>query len=153
MKLDLAIEARSQAETLRPFKIFLAKVLGRKIYIGHEQREGFSTPIPFYLFWCHDCKHWAKDYPHGYPKRRHLYCSYCNIKHDFIPWWIYYVECWQTQKILWKYFWGYFRDELIKRFRRLGELFLVVIIFLFYFSLTIGLYIHGKITKTEHMLD
>lgn len=153
MKLGLAIEARSQAETLRPFKIFLAKFWGRKIYIGHEQKEGFTAPTPFYLFWCHHCDHWAKDYPHGYPERRHLYCSYCNVRYNFVPWWLPWAKCWQTSKILWKYFWERFKSELTKRWRRLVELFLVVVVLFLYFSLSIGLYIHGKITKTEHILD
>lgn len=87
MKLGLTTEARSKAETLCPFKIFLAKALGRKIYIGNEQREGFIEPTPFYLFWCRHCDHWAKDYPHGYPERRHLYCSYCDVRHNFVPLW------------------------------------------------------------------
>jgi hypothetical protein len=68
-----------------PLQRLLMEDWGKKIYLGHEQREGWIGSLPFYLFYCAACKHHAKDYPHGYAKDRYLWCSHCGMYHRFVP--------------------------------------------------------------------
>ena len=60
---------------------------GAKVYLGHEKREGWKGELPFYLFVCHKCECYAKDYPHGHVERQYLLCSHCDARHGFTPLW------------------------------------------------------------------
>jgi hypothetical protein len=80
--------ARREAEKSSRFNRFLMIYLGMKICLGEEQREGWTAPIPVYLFWCGDCEHWAISYPHGFIETQRLVCSNCQVNHDFVPLWV-----------------------------------------------------------------
>jgi len=85
--MQLVIEAREVAKKLTPVQVFLAKYFGKKIYLCHEgpeKHEGWTGSLPFYLFWCSGCEHWAKDYPGGFPEERRLCCSNCSARYSFI---------------------------------------------------------------------
>ena len=85
--IQLVNEAREAAQILSPFKTFLAKRFGKKIYLCHEgpeKHEGWTGQLPFYLFWCSVCEHWAKNYPNGFPERQRLHCSNCNARYSFV---------------------------------------------------------------------
>ncbi len=84
------------------FKTFLIRS-GRKAYIGHETREGWTGALPFYLFWCDACERYAKDYPHSFPEKRYLSCSNCSAYHRFVPWWIPLWKLWHLLRISIKY--------------------------------------------------
>ena len=87
MNSILAREAQKAVERISLWQEFKANILGRKIYLGHETREGQSDKLPFYLFWCDACDHYAKDYPHGYIDGcKYLICSYCEVRHYFVSW-------------------------------------------------------------------
>lgn len=60
---------------------------GAKIRLPKEQRQGWTEKLPFYLFWCAECKEFTKDYPHGHIERQYLTCSHCNAYYSFVPWW------------------------------------------------------------------
>lgn len=82
-------EARRLAETRTERERSLMRKRGKKIYLGHEgpeKHEGWSGSLPFYLFWCEECEHWCKDYPHGHEERRYLRCHFCNAYFDFVHW-------------------------------------------------------------------
>lgn len=83
MNHDFAEEALDAAEKMSRWQKFEMSVFGRKIYIGHEQRDGWSGKLPFFLFWCQTCQHFAKGYPNGQPSDRYLICSNCNAEYDF----------------------------------------------------------------------
>lgn len=104
MKMNLAFQIEAQQATARLswFAKFRVCQLGKKLYLGHEKRDGWLGPLPFYLFWCGECEHYAKDYPHGHIEKRYLICSYCGIQHDFVPWWISFVEFWQLLKFIFR---------------------------------------------------
>ena len=90
------------------FRKFRMQGLGKKLYIGHEQREGWSGRLPFYLFFCGECEHFAKDYPHGFIERQYLICSFCGVRHSFVPWWVPLAQAWAAVKIGIKYRMGRF---------------------------------------------
>ena len=92
MNFAFATEAREAAKKINPVQTFLMRRRGKKVYIGHEQREGWSGKLPFYLFWCDACSHYAQDYPHGHIERQYLLCSHCDERHDFVPWWVAWVQ-------------------------------------------------------------
>jgi hypothetical protein len=85
MQHDLDEEAQKAACALTLWQKAVVQAQGVKLYLGHEQREGWSGKLPFYLFHCETCGNWAKDYPHGYVEERHLNCSYCGMYHEFVP--------------------------------------------------------------------
>lgn len=92
-------EAQNKAAGLSRFQRWRMR-LGKKIPIGKETREGWPGYLMFHLFWCLNCGHYAKDYPHGFIQKRYLTCSFCGIQHDFVPWRaflvpIYYFLKWQ----------------------------------------------------------
>jgi len=60
---------------------------GRKVYLGHETRPGWSGYLPFYLFQCPNCKKLGKDYPHSWPERQYLNCPECGQRIDFVGFW------------------------------------------------------------------
>lgn len=43
-----------------------ARKAGKPIYLAHEQRPGWSEPLPLYLWWCRECRVFAVSHPHGY---------------------------------------------------------------------------------------
>jgi len=73
----------------------LMRVFGKKINLGEEKREEWTGAILFYLFYCKYCGHYVKDYPHGHLERRYLICSACEVKHNFVPWWVGWAKIWQ----------------------------------------------------------
>ena len=103
MDLELAKEVRDIAKEISGCKKFLMQTLGRKMYVGHEKRENWAGKLPFYIFWCSECEHFAKDYPHGHLERQYLICSFCAVRHDFVPWWMPFAELFATLKFVWKY--------------------------------------------------
>jgi len=88
VNIKLIIEAREAVKKRNGLEIFLMKTFGKKIYLCHEgpeKHETWTGSLPLYLFWCRECEHWAKDYPHGFIEKRCLHCSNCNYRHSFIP--------------------------------------------------------------------
>lgn len=98
MNAQYGIEAQAAVKKMSGWQKIQMK-RGKKIYLGHEQREGWTDKLPFYLFWCEDCEHFAKDYPHGYIENQSLICSHCGLRHDFTPWWVPWVQLWQVIKM------------------------------------------------------
>ena len=98
MNIAYTIEAQKVLKTMSWIQKYRMQ-RGKKIYLGHEQRKDWTGKLPFYLFWCEDCEHFAKDYPHGYPENQSLICSHCGARHDFTPWWVAWVQIWQAIKI------------------------------------------------------
>lgn len=86
MNITLAAEAKEAVAKTTPFQRFLMSQ-GKKLFIGEERRAGWSGKLPFYLFFCGDCGHYAKDYPHGFIERQYLLCSHCGAHHSFVPLW------------------------------------------------------------------
>jgi len=83
MNPDFAKEADEAAKNIA-FRDGLKMVLvAKKLYIGHEKREGWSGKLPFYLFFCFSCGKIAKDYPHGYTN--YLLCPHCGIRDKLKP--------------------------------------------------------------------
>lgn len=70
--------------------------------LGYEQKEGFTAPLPFFLFFCEHCEHESKDYPHGFNQSQYLSCSNCGARHDFVPWWIPFAELWVLIKLIFR---------------------------------------------------
>ena len=103
MNLEYAVEVHGHLKTMSTWRLSLMKAHGRKIYIGHEQREGWTGKLPFYLFWCETCEHFSKDYPHGHIERQCLICSNCGIKHAFVPWWMPWLELWHGIRLVIRY--------------------------------------------------
>lgn len=80
-------EARRLAETRTERERYLMQKCGKKIYLGHEgpdKHEGWTGELPFYLYWCQHCEHWAKDYPHGFEDRQRLACPNCQARESFV---------------------------------------------------------------------
>lgn len=95
-------EARQLAETRTEQERYLMQKRGKKIYVGHEgpeKHEGWSGSLPFYLFWCEECEHWCKDYPHGYEERQYLRCHFCDARFDFVHWTTRLKMAWETVKL------------------------------------------------------
>ncbi|MDP3999749.1 MAG: hypothetical protein Q8P76_04160 [bacterium] len=86
-------EARTLAEQRSESEIFRMQKRRAKILLGNEQPEGFTAPTSFYLFWCHYCEHWAKDYPHGFESSQRLNCHFCGESHKLTSW---RVSFWMT---------------------------------------------------------
>ncbi|MBI2109188.1 MAG: hypothetical protein HYT93_03365 [Parcubacteria group bacterium] len=92
MNIQLVNEAREAAEALEQsvlgrMKLYFAKNFGKKIFLcyeGPEKHEHWTGENPFYLFWCHVCEHWAKNYPNGFPEKQRLHCSNCDTRYSFI---------------------------------------------------------------------
>lgn len=86
--LDWAViqEARTLASRRSRSEIIRMQKWGAKILLGNEQPEGFTAPTPFYLFWCHYCEHWAKDYQHGFESNQRLTCNFCGEPHKLTSW-------------------------------------------------------------------
>lgn len=103
MNIAFVMEARQALEKTSSFQKFLMKCRGEKIYLGDEQREGWTGKLPFYLFWCGRCEKYAKDYPHGYIERQYLICSHCGEIYNFVPWWVAWVSFWQFIRLAIKY--------------------------------------------------
>lgn len=103
MNYAFAREANQALSKMTPWQKFKMRYRGKKIYLGHEKRENWSGFLPFYLFWCEDCQHYAKDYPHGFIERQYLTCSHCGIHHHFVPWWVGWVRAWQMLGIAIRY--------------------------------------------------
>jgi hypothetical protein len=82
-----AAEAAEALATTTFFQRYVMEKWGKKLYLGDEHRQGWEGAAPFFLFWCDVCEHHAKDYPHGEVENRHLLCSHCGARHDFVPWW------------------------------------------------------------------
>jgi len=99
MNIALQIEANAAERKLNPFQLHLLKNWGEKLFLGHETRPNWTGYLPFYLFWCHICIRFAKDYPHGWPENRYLICSNCETKHDFRPWRMPWLIRWENLKI------------------------------------------------------
>ncbi len=104
------IEVREIAKRLSRTKKRRA-LRGKKIYVRHEKREGWTAQLPIYLFWCPACEHWALDYPHGHIDRQYLTCSCCKASHRFVPW-----------KVEIKIFFSYLRLILSLLKRRLAKI-------------------------------
>ncbi len=60
---------------------------GKKVYLGHETRPGWTEYLPFYLFQCPSCKKLVKDYPHSWPETQYLTCPECKKRVDFVRFW------------------------------------------------------------------
>ncbi len=103
MNFVFAREAQEAVKKISWRQKFRTRFLGKKIYMGDEQRDGWNGKLPFYLFYCSNCEHFAKDYPHGFTEYQYLNCSYCETRYDFVPWWIQFTILWRTVKVLWKY--------------------------------------------------
>jgi len=100
VNLAYAVEAQQAFKKMSKLARFRMRVLGTKIRLGYEKRDGWSGFLPFYLFWCKSCKHYAKDYPHGFIERRYLLCSSCNQHYSFIPWWVPLAVLWNYLKFI-----------------------------------------------------
>jgi len=99
-------EARRLAETRTEEERYLMQKRGKKIYVGHEgpeKHESWSGSLPFYLFWCEECEHWVKDYPHGYIERQYLRCHYCDAYHEFVPRSVKFRMLWKELKLLFRF--------------------------------------------------
>jgi len=96
MNFAFASEAKVALAKTTSFQRSLMSRWGKKIYLGHESRRGWSGTLPFYLFLCDVCGHHAKDYPHGHIERQYLLCSHCDAHHSFIPRWLGLVKLWQS---------------------------------------------------------
>ena len=103
MNIVFAREAQEAIKKMSRWQKFQMQYRGKKICLGQEKRDGWTGELPFYLFWCRGCEHYAKDYPHGYIERQYLNCSYCGTGHDFVPWWVPWVGLWQAIKFSFKY--------------------------------------------------
>lgn len=95
MNIAFALEAKRALAETTPLQRFLMRRMGKKLCLGHEHREGWTGKLPFYLFWCGDCRHVAKDYPHGCIERQYLLCSHCGVRHDFVPFFVVLRTMWQ----------------------------------------------------------
>ena len=84
MNIAFQREARIAWEKLSTLQKLRARRFGTKLHLGSEQREGWSAPIPMYLFWCAGCGNCAKDYVHGFEPKQYLNCSCCGARHPFI---------------------------------------------------------------------
>lgn len=95
MNKDFDQEAQEAVKKLTLGQLDSVRHRRKKFYLGHEQREGWSGALPFYLFWCEQCGEFAKDYPHSYIDRRYLMCSSCAARYSFVPWWASLALFWQ----------------------------------------------------------
>ena len=59
------LESRSDKEWIL-LKGEGARRSGKPVYLAHEQRRGWSEPLPLYLWWCEDCRAFVVSHPHGY---------------------------------------------------------------------------------------
>lgn len=84
--MGMSLEDALAVQRLPEWQKELAKA-GKKIYLGHETRPGWSGELPFYLFQCPDCKMLGKDYPHSWPERQYLSCPECGSRIDFVRFW------------------------------------------------------------------
>ena len=74
------IDGRVAWEKLNGFKKFLSRTFGKKWFTSWKRRDGWSSFLPFYLFWCPLCESPSKDYPHGHPERQYLICQNPNCE-------------------------------------------------------------------------
>ncbi len=73
---------------------------GTKHFVGAQQRQGWSAPIPCYVFWCDACDRHTFDYPHGHIERQYLLCANCQAYHEFVPWWVPLRQTWELFRFL-----------------------------------------------------
>ena len=92
------LEAQRAWRELPKWKRSAIKAFGIRYKLGQEQKEGFTAPLPFFLFFCERCGHESKDYPHGHIDRQYLLCSNCDITHNFVPYWVPFAELWALTK-------------------------------------------------------
>ncbi|OFZ55063.1 MAG: hypothetical protein A3D92_24765 [Bacteroidetes bacterium RIFCSPHIGHO2_02_FULL_44_7] len=93
LKYQLQEESKEAEKQCNLWEWFLMQ-WGVKIYLGHEQREGWNGNLPFYLFWCKECGEHSKDYPHSWPEQQYLICVHCDARHSFVPWWVPFKMIW-----------------------------------------------------------
>jgi len=93
------LEACKEWDKLSEWQKRRLKLSSKKLYIGHEKREGWLGELPFYIFWCHECDHCAKDYPHGDITHQYLVCSFCGVSHRFVPLKVFWLTLFETIKI------------------------------------------------------
>lgn len=79
-KLPSTSEAKKHLRHVSFWQKIAMVVFGQKVYLSHEQPQGFIAPTPFYLFWCRACNHFVKDYPHGWYQVR---CTVCKTPSRF----------------------------------------------------------------------
>ena len=98
-----AKRVRHEISDLSRFQLWRIRQ-GRKHYLRHERREGWTGDLPIYLFWCGKCKRISLDYPHGLIQNRYLTCQNqnCRTNTDFVPWWVAWVELWEIVKTAWR---------------------------------------------------
>jgi hypothetical protein len=97
-RIDFANEANEAMENVGRLARWRMRSLGRKHYLKHDRKEGWTGELPFYLFFCDACDRFSMDYPHGFIERRYLNCSHCGARHSFVPWWVEWAIAWQTLK-------------------------------------------------------
>ncbi len=108
----VSIEAVRSWRALPKWQQRLIETFGLKYKLGAEQRQGFTAPLPFYLFVCNECGRPSKDYPHGFIESRYLLCSHCEVRHSFTPWWVPLAIFWSVVKFAITYrFHDYSADE------------------------------------------
>jgi len=95
-----AKEVRDTSGNLSPGQKLRFHVLHKIVFIGRELWDGFSEPMPIYLFWCENCGRPTKDYPHGFIEKRYLQCGHCRTRRDFTPWWLPWAQLWTVLSFL-----------------------------------------------------
>lgn len=96
-----AKRARHEVDKLDRFQLWPIE-MGRKHYLYHERREGWTSDLPVYLFRCGNCERFSLDYPHGFVQNRYLTCQNCGTNTDFVPWWVPFAELWDLVKVAWR---------------------------------------------------
>ncbi|HSE34699.1 MAG TPA: hypothetical protein VLB83_01120 [Candidatus Paceibacterota bacterium] len=100
MHPEFSAEAEALVAHMPSSVLSTLRTTGWKLRLRKEQRQGWSGSLPFYFFWCPECEHFAKDYPHGFIARQYLTCSHCGIHHEFVPIWAGIAEAWRDFKAM-----------------------------------------------------
>lgn len=103
MNFVFAREVQEAVKKMSGWQKFKMRVFGVKILAGYEISEDSEARSSLYLFWCKDCRHYAKDRPHNNIPNRRLECSFCGVWYDFNPLWVEWVTLWDVVKLAWKY--------------------------------------------------
>jgi len=82
MNPDFAREAEEAAKKINWLQKFRLKAFGSKLVIDHEFSADGIGKYPIYLFWCNECRRYAKNRRSG---KRRLYCSSCKTIY-YLPW-------------------------------------------------------------------